>query len=40
MQKVFGIWYLKQINMHLVFYLNTSFLVFDPTLSTINGWRR
>ena len=33
--KVFGkVFKCPQINMHLVFYLNTSFWVFDPTLPT------
>jgi len=32
-QKVFGkVFKYPQINMYLVFYLNTSFSVFDPTL--------
>jgi len=32
-QKVFGkVFKCPQINMYLVFYLNTSFSVFDPTL--------
>jgi len=35
-QKVFGkVFKYPQINMYLVFYLNTSFSVFDPTLAFV-----